>query len=111
MWPRSAWSRRSSLKVSGSCPDPYAHALIPGGLGFSISMWIIKSGLYERMAPGAEGFIVGRERYIDDYLKARLAEGLDQVVLLGAGFDTRAFVSPGSSAPGCSRLTSPRRRR
>jgi signal transduction histidine kinase len=45
---------------------------------FSISMWIITSGLYERMAPGAEAFIVGRERYIDDYLEACLGEGLDQ---------------------------------
>lgn len=82
-----------TLKPEGEriVSDPYAHALIPAGLMFSISMWIIKSGLYERMAPGAEGFIIGRERYIDDYLKAQLAEGLDQVVLLGAGFDTRAF--------------------
>jgi methyltransferase (TIGR00027 family) len=62
---------------------------------FAISMWIIRSGLYERMAPGAEGFILARERYIDDYLKARLEAGLEQVVILGAGFDTRAFRIPG----------------
>jgi methyltransferase (TIGR00027 family) len=75
--------------------DPYASALIPGGIMFAMSLWIIQSGLYERMAPGAIGFIMGRERYIDDYLKARLGEGLDQVVLLGAGFDTRAYRIPG----------------
>ncbi len=75
--------------------DPYARALIPGGVMFFISKWIIESGLYERMAPGAVAFIVGRERYIDDYLKARLSEGLDQVVILGAGFDTRAYRIPG----------------
>jgi len=75
--------------------DPYADALVPGGLLFSISRWIIESGLYERIAPGAVGFIIGRERYIDEYLKDRLSEGLDQVVLLGAGFDTRAFRIPG----------------
>ncbi len=75
--------------------DLYADALVPRGVLFSISKWIISSGLYERIAPGAVGFIVGRERYIDDHLEARLAEGLDQVVILGAGFDTRALRIPG----------------
>jgi len=68
---------------------------VPGGVMFAISMWIIESGLYERMAPGAAGFIIGRERYIDEYLKAQLSEGIDQVVILGAGFDTRAYRIPG----------------
>ncbi len=75
--------------------DPYASALVPGGIMFAISMWIIESGLYERMAPGAIGFVIGRERYIDEYLKAHLSESLDQVVILGAGFDTRAYRIPG----------------
>ena len=75
--------------------DPYAKALVPGGIMFSISMWIIKSGLYDRMAPGAIAFILGRERYIDDYLRACLSEGFNQIVILGAGFDTRAFRIPG----------------
>ena len=77
------------------CYDPYAKAFVPGGLGWSISNWIITSGLYDRMAPGGVGFVVVRERYIDDYLKTCLAEGLDQVVILGAGFDTRAYRIPG----------------
>jgi methyltransferase (TIGR00027 family) len=75
--------------------DPYARALIPDGILFSMSLWIIESGLYERIAPGAVGFIIGRERYIDDYLKACLGDGFNQVVILGAGFDTRAFRIPG----------------
>lgn len=75
--------------------DPYAHALIPGGVMFLISKWIIKSGLYDRIAPGAVAFIIGRERYIDDYLKVCLTEGFDQIVILGAGFDTRAYRIPG----------------
>jgi len=75
--------------------DPFAQALVPRGLTFSLSLWIIKSGLYERLAPGAIAFIVGRERYIDDFLKACLDEGFDQIVILGAGFDTRAIRIPG----------------
>jgi methyltransferase (TIGR00027 family) len=73
------------------CYDPYASALIPGSILNSLFKLIIDSSLYDRLAPGAKAFVVGRERYIDDYLQASLAEGLDQVVILGAGFDTRAL--------------------
>jgi methyltransferase (TIGR00027 family) len=76
------------------CYDPYARAFIPT-VSYHLVKLIVDSGLYERMAPGAVGFITVRERYIDDYLIAGLAEGLDQVVLLGAGFDTRAYRIPG----------------
>jgi len=77
------------------CYDPYAQSLIPGGISNAISKWIITSGIYEKMAPGAAAFIALRERYIDDFLKDCLDEGLDQVVILGAGFDTRAYRIPG----------------
>jgi methyltransferase (TIGR00027 family) len=73
------------------CDDPYARAMTTGGISFYLSKLVIDSGLYERMAPGAVSFVIGRERYIDDFLKASLEEGLDQVVILGAGFDTRAY--------------------
>jgi len=51
----------------------------------------IDSGIYNQIFRGAMEFIIVRERYIDDFLKAGLGEGLDQVVILGAGFDTRAY--------------------
>ena len=73
------------------CYDPFADMLIPHSISFSISKFIITSGMYERMVPGAMAFVTGRERYIDDFLKTCLNEGLDQVVILGAGFDTRAY--------------------
>ena len=37
------------------------------------------------------GSLSHRERYIDDFLITCLKEGLDQVVILGAGFDTRPY--------------------
>jgi len=77
------------------CDDRYARALIPGGFLIFLTQLMVTSGLYDRMAPGAIPFVVGRERYIDDYLKTCLGEGLDQIVLLGAGFDTRAYRIPG----------------
>ena len=76
------------------CNDPLAQRMVPGGIGIALSKWIIASGLYERMAPGATSFIAVRERYIDDFLSAGLAAGVAQVVILGAGFDTRAFRLP-----------------
>ena len=72
------------------CYDPIARSLV-NGFSFTMSKLVIDSGLYECMAPGAVAFITVRERYIDDFLKARLSEELDQVVILGAGFDTRAY--------------------
>ena len=77
------------------CDDPYARALIPRGISFALSRLVIVSGLYDRMAPGATSFVVARERYIDDFLKTCLSEGFDQVVIMGAGFDTRAYRIPG----------------
>jgi methyltransferase (TIGR00027 family) len=84
-------------KPEGSriCDDPYAHALMQGGFLYSLLKWMIESGLYDRLAPGAVSFVVGRERYIDDFLKTCLSEGLDQVVLMGAGYDTRPYRIPG----------------
>lgn len=73
------------------CDDPYAGALVPGGIGYALVRLMMTSGLYDRLAPGAMAFVALRERYVDDILKAGLAEGLDQVVILGAGFDTRAY--------------------
>jgi methyltransferase (TIGR00027 family) len=72
------------------CYDPIARSLVPG-FSYTMSKLTIDSGLYGRFAPGAIEFITARERYIDDFLKACLGEGLDQVVILGAGFDTRAY--------------------
>jgi methyltransferase (TIGR00027 family) len=73
------------------CYDPFARSLIPTGFAFTMTKWVITSGLYEKMAPGAAAFIAVRERFVDDFLIASLAEGLEQVVILGAGFDTRAY--------------------
>ncbi len=75
------------------CYDPIARALVNPIMVF-VSKLVIDSGIYDRFfAPGvgAIEFITARERYIDDFLKACLSEELDQVVILGAGFDTRAY--------------------
>ena len=49
----------------------------------------------DRRWPGARASGVARTRLIDDWLRAALAEGVDDVVILGTGFDCRAYRIPG----------------
>jgi len=72
------------------CYDPYARAFVSGFL-LDLNKLVNLPDLYERISPGSTSFIFVRERYIDDILKANLSDGLEQVVILGAGFDTRAY--------------------
>jgi methyltransferase (TIGR00027 family) len=53
----------------------------------------------ERGLPGAFGYFNARTQYFDEVLRRELAAGLDQVVLLGAGFDSRPY----RFAPQCAR--------
>jgi methyltransferase (TIGR00027 family) len=46
---------------------------------------------------GSRGTVVVRTRYIDDALTSALRSGVEQVVILGAGFDSRAYRIPGIS--------------
>src|SRR5690349_3628384 len=42
--------------------------------------------------PGVTTYVLARHRFIDDALARRLSEGdVEQVMLLGAGYDTRAW--------------------
>ena len=45
----------------------------------------------ERTDPGAVGCIASRTRYIDDYLKVCINKGIEQLVIMGAGYDSRAY--------------------
>jgi len=46
---------------------------------------------HERMVPGRCNSIVARVRYFDDTVKTALNNGLEQLVVLGAGYDSRAY--------------------
>jgi methyltransferase (TIGR00027 family) len=49
----------------------------------------------EKKYPGMIGNFLCRTRYIDDLAKNLLKETFDQIIFLGAGFDTRPFRIPG----------------
>ena len=46
---------------------------------------------YERLFPGLGNSIRARVRYFDDFVRAAAGEGMEQLVILGAGYDTRPY--------------------
>jgi len=77
--------------------DPLAYRLLPFGWRLLLRLAYLPGlrsavlAMRERRMPGSLGAILCRARYIDDVLQRSLEGGLDQVVILGAGFDTRAY--------------------
>lgn len=74
--------------------DPYAEYFLPEDARQSLKdTAAVKAQLagYEKMLPGVNGSIVARIKFIDDALTKALNNGFSQVVILGAGFDTRAY--------------------
>lgn len=47
--------------------------------------------IIDRQSPDLHAFIVLRVRYVEDIYRAALDDGVDQIVLLGAGFDTTSL--------------------
>lgn len=70
--------------------DPYGRQFVPAWMYFVLGFFI-RSGYTEMRGPGVNGFLMARERYIDDVLQTFLNEGLQQLVILGAGYDSRAY--------------------
>ena len=79
-----------SSKPAGEriCYDPLARQLISPVFYL---MGILFADYDERKEPGGIGFLVARCRYIDDYLQECIDAGIQQLVILGAGLDSRAY--------------------
>jgi methyltransferase (TIGR00027 family) len=79
-----------SSKPAGEriCYDPLARQLISPAFYLLGKLFVDRA---ERKGPGVLGFLAARCRYIDDYLQACVETGLDQLVILGAGLDSRAY--------------------
>ncbi|MCD4784568.1 MAG: SAM-dependent methyltransferase [Candidatus Eremiobacteraeota bacterium] len=59
----------------------------------SIREWCIK--MREKRVPGVLGGIICRTRYIDDALQSAIKSGMENIVILGAGLDSRPYRIPG----------------
>jgi len=70
------------------CYDPLARQLVNPLFYFITKLFM---GYAERRDPGTTGFLVTRARFMDDYLQTCLDEGIDQLIILGAGLDSRAY--------------------
>jgi methyltransferase (TIGR00027 family) len=80
--------------------DPFAAGFLAPplrGLARSAALPVMRRLLcryLDRRLPGARSSGIARTRLIDDWASAHVAAGVRQVVLLGAGFDTRAWRLP-----------------
>ena len=74
------------------CYDPLARRLINPAFYILGKLFI---NYAERKGPGVIAFLATRCRCMDDYLQACLAAGIEQLVILGAGLDSRAYRSKG----------------
>ena len=72
------------------CYDPFARHFINRAF-FHFMKFFVDIGYAEKRGPGVMGFLVVRDRYIDDYVQSCLDDGLEQLVILGAGYDSRAY--------------------
>jgi methyltransferase (TIGR00027 family) len=77
--------------------DPYAKIFLDDGLKRAIKLstlpfigrFVLK--IIQSRGPGALSSGIARTKYIDDLLQETIRNGVKQVIILGAGFDTRGL--------------------
>ena len=70
--------------------DPYADRFVLGAsvikfMGHRLNVW-----LAQKLVPGFHEHLISRTRFIDDLVKKNSASGVEQYIILGAGYDSRA---------------------
>lgn len=76
------------------CHDPFAvHFLSPFYRKLRRYPWLGRAygWMRDRLCPGLRGGILARTRYLDEAVSKALADGIEQLVILGAGYDSRAY--------------------
>ena len=81
--------------------DPFARGFLDARLRAVVALAALPGvadlvcRFIDRRWPGARTSAVARTRVIDERAEAAIAAGADQIVLLGAGFDSRPYRLPG----------------
>ena len=70
--------------------DPYADRFVTGAsfiklMGHKLNVWLAK-----KLVPGFHEHLISRTRFIDDLITRSAGDGVEQYVILGAGYDCRA---------------------
>ena len=70
--------------------DPFAKNFVLGSsiielMGHKLNVW-----LGEKIIPGMHEHLISRTRFIDDLIEESTSMGIEQYVILGAGYDSRA---------------------
>ena len=73
--------------------DPYAHLFLSRASRAALAAWSgsLTGRALRRLGTIGTTYVPLRHRFIDEHLAAALDAGAEQVVLLGAGYDTRAY--------------------
>lgn len=89
------FAESSKNKDERICYDPYAvHFISPQIIEYGIKHpkeAQAKVDLMEKLFPGLSSSIIIRVKYFDDYVEKLINERVEQLVTLGAGYDTRAY--------------------
>jgi methyltransferase (TIGR00027 family) len=101
--PRSTAEAACALRAAGTfekdpavrCPDHMAAGLLGGfnATTFAKSRIIRRGFLWgaRRQAPGSYTYEIARTKFIDEVTLSAAAEGLDELIILGAGLDSRPY--------------------
>jgi methyltransferase (TIGR00027 family) len=76
------------------CSDPFAERFL--GAKYRMLLWgrpfrDVVERLIEQRFAGHHYYVIARTRYFDDFLQQQLAGGAEQLVILGAGYDSRPY--------------------
>ena len=73
--------------------DPWAHLFVSPAMQRALAAWSgsLTGRMFRRLGVSGTSYVPLRHRFIDEHLAAALDDGAVQVVLLGAGYDTRAY--------------------
>jgi methyltransferase (TIGR00027 family) len=71
------------------CYDPYAVRFL--SQQYLVFLEMAAHDPSKTPFPGIHNSLSARVRYFDDFVKSSIEEGLEQLVILGAGYDTRAY--------------------
>ena len=76
------------------CFDPFAEQFLSGKYKLALLARPLRDGierLIESLFAGHHYYVIARTRYFDDFLQQQLAGEPEQLVILGAGYDSRAY--------------------